>query len=386
MPKKQKQFDPVNTSPLTQKLADRIQKHGPISVADYMAMALGDPEHGYYAAQESIGVEGDFITAPEVSQMFGEMIGAWLTDIWLQMGKPDSVKLVELGPGRGTLMADVLRTISTWPEFKAAVTVHLVETSPKLRQMQFDALKAWRPTWYDRFAEVPVGVSFILANEFFDALPIHQLIKTDGQWQERMIDYSPERKEFCFVARPLEFSLSSMMPAAFMNAAEGSVFEVSPASLGVLAQMAERISTYTGASLIIDYGHMAPGLGDTLQAVSRHQYSNPLENPGIKDLTAHVDFATFRQVASSDVRVHGPVTQGDFLTSLGIGHRADKLCRAASGKQADDIRQGLKRLTAPEEMGGLFKVLGLTSKRQSLNIAGFNEAEINHETSDDTTE
>lgn len=386
MPKKQKQFDPVNTSPLTQRLADRIQKHGPISVAEYMALALGDPEHGYYTTQESIGVEGDFITSPEISQMFGEMIGAWLTDVWLQTGKPDSVKLIELGPGRGTLMADVLRTISTWPELKAAVSVHLVETSQRLRQIQFEVLKGWRPTWYDRFEEVPVGVSFIIANEFFDALPTHQLIKSGGQWQERMIDYNPERKEFVFVVKPLDFSLSSVMPSAFIHAPEGSVFEVSPASLGLLDLIAGRIAKYNGAGLIIDYGHTVPGLGDTLQAVSKHQYSNPLENPGVKDITVHVDFATLAQAASTVVRVHGPVMQGDFLTSLGIQQRAEKLCEEATSEQAEEIKRGLERLITHEQMGGIFKVLGLTPRHKALNVTGFNEAEINHEASDDAAE
>jgi NADH dehydrogenase [ubiquinone] 1 alpha subcomplex assembly factor 7 len=378
---KTKHFHPANDSPLARLVAERIAASGPITIAEYMSLALGHPEHGYYIAHESVGA--DFVTSPEVSQMFGEMVGAWLVDIWLQSGRPDSVKFIELGPGRGTLAADVLRTVSAWPELKAALSVHLVETSPRLRQSQFEALKAWHPTWYDRLEEVPVGPSLIVANEFFDALPVHQLEKTKKGWMERRIDWHAQRREFFFTVAPAGFDVGAVMPKAFVDAPEGSIFEISPVSLGMLGDICRRVADYGGAALIIDYGHVAPGLGDTLQAVSGHRFSNVLEDPGLKDITAHVDFGTFRAAAEPLARVHGPATQGDFLTALGIAERAHKLREKASARQRQDILAALHRLTAPSEMGGLFKVMGLTPKDKPLHVAGFGEAEVDREASDD---
>lgn len=371
---KTRRLHPANDSPLARLIAERIGQQGPITVAEYMGLALGHPEHGYYIARDPFGAEGDFTTAPEVSQMFGEMIGAWLVDIWLQSGRPDSVKFIELGPGRGTLAADILRTLSAWPEIGAALSVHLVETSPRLRQMQFEALKDWHPTWYDRLEDVPGGPCLVVANEFFDALPIHQLEKTKQGWMERRIDWHAQRREFFFTAAPAGFDIASIMPQAFLDAPEGSIFEVSPASLGVLSDICRRIAHYGGAGLIVDYGHQAPGLGDTLQAVSKHKFSNALEDPGVKDITAHVDFGTFRDMAHVTVRAHGPVTQGAFLEELGITHRAEKLGANATDAQRGDIASALHRLTAKAEMGGLFKVLGLTPKDKALDVTGFGEA------------
>jgi NADH dehydrogenase [ubiquinone] 1 alpha subcomplex assembly factor 7 len=307
------------------------------------------------------------------------MIGAWLVDVWLQSGKPENIKLIELGPGRGTLAADIMRTVSSWPDFKAAMTLHLVETSPRLRQMQFEALKAWHPTWYDRIEEVPVGPSLVVANEFFDALPVHQFEKTNDGWMERKIDWHEQRREFFFVTVPLAFGIEDLMPKAFLEAPVGSIFELSPVSLAVLDDICRRVSEFGGAGLIIDYGHTTPGLGDTLQAVSKHKFSNALENPGLKDITAHVDFGTFRTMAAQKLRVHGPVTQGEFLKGLGIEQRAEKLSESATDKQRQDIAAALHRLTSPGEMGGLFKVMGLTPAEKNLNVSGFGEAEVNNE-------
>jgi NADH dehydrogenase [ubiquinone] 1 alpha subcomplex assembly factor 7 len=380
---KTKHLEPANDNPLARLIAAHIAEEGAIPVAEYMRLALAHPEHGYYIAHESIGAKGDFITSPEISQMFGEMIGAWLVDIWLQSGQPDSVKFIELGPGRGTLAADILRTVSAWPELRSALSVHLVETSPRLRQVQFDTLKSWHPTWYNRLEEVPAGFCLIVANEFFDAMPIHQLEKTKKGWMERRVDWHARRREFFFTAVAPGFDLSALMPENFLDAPEGSVFEISPASLTVLDEIGRRISSYGGAGLIVDYGHAASGLGDTLQAVSSHVFSNVLENPGLKDLTAHVDFGTFRAVAEPVVQVHGPATQGDFLLSLGIAQRAAKLKEKATEAQGMDIAAALQRLTAPAEMGGLFKVIGLTPKDKTLHVAGFGESEIDLEASED---
>lgn len=371
MPTQEKKQQPqnLNNSPVAKDLAARILKNGPITVAEYMNAAVSH----YYAGKDPFGIGGDFTTAPEVSQMFGEMIGAWFVDIWLQMGQPDQVQLIELGPGRGTLMADIMRTISSWPDFKAAVSVHLVETSPQLRQAQANMLKACQPIWYDRLEEIPAGFSFIVTNEFFDALPIHQFKKVKGEWMERAVSYDELENSFHFTFIKPDFDLGSIMTPEFLNAHDGSIYEISPAGLAVLEEISMRIAENGGAALIVDYGHIVPGLGDTLQSLHQHRYSDVLENPGTKDLTAHVDFATFKTVAEQMVRVHGPVTQGEFLTTLGITGRAEALAANATEEQAKDIKLALYRLTAGAEMGRLFKVMGLTPQSSTIAPAGFND-------------
>jgi NADH dehydrogenase [ubiquinone] 1 alpha subcomplex assembly factor 7 len=292
------------------------------------------------------------------------------------------VKLVELGPGRGTLAADVMRTISAWPDFKSTVTLHLVENSPALREVQAVTLKGIRAGWYDSFSEVPEGVCLVIANEFFDALPVHQFEKAGAEWRERYVGYDAEKDVFFFTLQPLDMDISGVMPEAFLNAPAGSVFELSPDSLSVIEEISGRISRCGGAALVIDYGHAQSGLGDTLQAVSKHQYSDPLENPGGKDITAHVDFGTLKLVAEQTVSVAGPVTQGQFLIALGIEARAQKLAEKADGRQQQDIMAALCRLVAPKEMGRLFKVMALTPKAAHIIPAGFGEQSDN-EISDD---
>ena len=347
MPEKQKQPD---LSSFARRLADRIRAEGPITVEDFMAAAGGH----YYATQNAIGTEGDFTTAPEISQMFGEMIGAWLVDIWLHMGRPEQVNLVELGPGRGTLAADILRVAGTWPDFKSALSLHLVETSPRLRQTQAETLKNYSPVWYDRLEDVPAGPVFIVANEFFDALPVQQFVRVQEKWQERRIGFD-EGKGFVFVSD------------------EGDILEKSPASLSALAEMTRRIAADGGAALVIDYGHDKPGFGDTLQAVSKHRHAPALDNPGAQDITAHVDFSALRDAAQKSVRVHGPVTQGTFLKNMGIAERAQTLKAKANDQQRKDIDTALERLVSPSSMGRLFKVLGLTPLQGNMNPAGFDE-------------
>jgi NADH dehydrogenase [ubiquinone] 1 alpha subcomplex assembly factor 7 len=369
MPEKNNLSAKTKDLPVSRSLAAEIEKNGPMPVAAFMGAAAAH----YYATKDPFGTEGDFTTAPEISQMFGEMIGAWLVDVWMQMGQPEKVQLIELGPGRGTLMADIMRTVSSWPEFKAAVTIHMIETSPQLRQAQANVLKAYRPTWYDRLEEVPIGVSLIVANEFFDALPIHQFKKTKGAWQERAVGYDPLEDNFFFTTVPLSFDIATLMPPEFLEMPDGCIFEVSPASLGVMDVLCRRIADHSGAALIVDYGHTVPGLGDTLQSVSRHKYSDVLDNPGGKDITAHVDFSTLKTVAQEIVEVHGAVTQAAFLKSLGIEQRAEKLAVGATDEQKRDIATGLHRLTASAEMGHFFKVMGLTPKSLEIIPAGFND-------------
>lgn len=362
-------------SPFAKALASQLVEEGPITVADYMAIAASQ----YYANENPFGRDGDFITAPEISQLFGEVIGAWLIDAWMQMGKPEHIQLIELGPGKGTLMADVMRVISQWPQMKSAVSLHLVETSAALRAKQDAALKAYRPVWYDSLDEVPLGPSLIVANEFFDALPVHQFEKVAGEWMERRVKYSETKDVFEFTHLPPEFEVTAIMPEEFVNAKEGSIFEVSPVSLSILETLATRIAEYGGAALIIDYGHAQPGLGDTVQAMKQHSYTGILANPGGDDITAHVDFGTMALAASQIVDVHGIATQGDFLNELGIAQRAEILRQNANEKQQWDMALAIKRLTAPSEMGALFKVMALTQKGSGIVPAGF----VVHEEADD---
>ncbi|HYD19126.1 MAG TPA: SAM-dependent methyltransferase [Patescibacteria group bacterium] len=341
-------------------LIARVAAEGPITVAEFMSVAAAH----YYAARDPFGVDGDFTTAPEISQMYGEMIGAWIVDGWMQLGKPEFARLIEFGPGRGTLAADIMRTISAWPDCKAAFQLHLIETSPLLRQMQADVLMNYNPTWHDKLEEVPPGVSFIVANEFFDALPIHQYIKTPAGWHERCVGYDAENDTFKFTTRPFE-------GAGFPPAPTGSIYETSPVSLSFMDQIAGHIAEAGGAALIVDYGHAKPGFGDTLQTLRRHQFTGVLENPGGDDITAHVDFAALAARPGETLSIHGPVEQGEFLTSLGIVQRAEGLREKASEEQRAEIDQALKRLVSPSAMGRLFKVLGLTRKTDTIHPAGF---------------
>ncbi len=350
-------------------LIKRIGHAGPVSVADYMQACVSE----YYARAAVFGTAGDFITAPEISQMFGEMIAAWLTDLWLQAGKPDQVNLVELGPGRGTLMVDIMRTLANWPDFKNAIQIHLVETSPTLREKQAIALNTYTPHWHDSLRTVPQGMTFVVANEFLDALPIHQLQKVKGEWHERCVGFDGAKFFFTHRALPAGLKLSDFMPADFMAAPDNSIFEVSPASLGVVAEVAARLKQSCGAALFIDYGHDRSGLGDTLQAVEKHTYADVLEKPGQRDITAHVDFAACVTAAqdAGGVRVHGPCTQGAFLTRLGIATRANAL--RAGAEDVSLIEAALSRLIAPNHMGVLFKVLGLSAAASNLDPAGFSD-------------
>ena len=339
---------PKDTNPLHKKIAKLIRQHGPMSVAEYMGMAADS----YYKTQNPFGAAGDFTTAPEISQMFGELVGLWLTDVWMQAGKPTDVKLIELGPGRGILAADIMRTISPWPELKKAVSLHLVETSVRLREIQADILKDYHPQWYDRFTDVPAGFSLIVANEFFDALPVQQFVKTAQGLQERFVGYDEAQDAFFFSHPP------------------DNVFETSTISQTITRQIATRIAEHGGAALIADYGYVS-GSGETLQALSKHQYVNPLENPGEYDITAHVDFSALKRSAEAYVQVAGPVTQGEFLRTLGIAARAEVLCEKATDAQRQDIMSALQRLTAEKEMGRLFKVMALLDKSANIEPAGF---------------
>lgn len=364
----------ASTSSVKDDLIALIRANGPVPVAEYMGRAA----EAYYARQQPFGTAGDFITAPEISQMFGEMIAAWLVDLWLQMGRPEAVRLVELGPGMGTLSADIMRTCKAWPAFRDAVRLHLVETSERLRERQAEALKGIDVTWHDSTATLPDDLPcFIVANEFFDALPIHQFQKTGGAWRERLVGYDDAAQRFFFTAAAGEEEAGQAFPAA----PDGSIFEMSPVSIAIVDDLAQRVARTGGAALLIDYGHTKPGFGDTLQALVKHAYADPLEDPGGRDITAHVDFGTLRTVAAQHAAVWGAVTQGAFLNAMGIALRAQKLAEHAMEEQRKGIMAALNRLTAPEQMGRLFKVMAMTAKEAIIEPAGFGA--VDHEVSDD---
>jgi NADH dehydrogenase [ubiquinone] 1 alpha subcomplex assembly factor 7 len=353
---------PGEPSPLLAKLARRIARHGPLSVADYMAAALTDPDHGYYMGRDPLGARGDFVTAPEVSQMFGELIGLWCAEAWRGQGAPARAALVELGPGRGTLLADALRAARRVPAFAAALEVHLVEVSPALRARQEDALADAKPIWHESLAGVPQRPLLLVANEFFDALPVRQLVKRADGWGERRVALAGERA-LAFADSPADPALEALVPEALRAAAPGALFEVAPAGQEIAREIARRLRRHGGAALVIDYGHAASALGETLQAVRRHARHDVLRDPGAADLTCHVDFAALAAAARDEgAAAHGPVAQGAFLERLGIAARAARLMEGATPRQREAVRAARRRLTAPDQMGALFKVLALTPK------------------------
>ncbi len=342
-------------SALAEELRERIRRDGPISVATYMELCLHHPTHGYYRRGRPIGAAGDFVTAPEVSQMFGELIGLWCAAVWQSMGQPKRVRLVELGPGRGTLLVDALRAARTVPAFRDAIDLHLVESNQSLRAEQAALLADAQPTWHERFETVPPGPVLVIANEFFDALPIRQFERVGNAWQERVVTLVPS-------SQALRFAASDSVPVedGLGCAPSGAIVERAPAREALAGAIAARIVADCGAALIVDYGHEQPGFGDTLQAVKRHRRHDALDEPGYADLTAHVDFSSLAAAARhAGAGVFGPVSQGDILRALGIDARAAQLRQGASADQAADIDAALRRLTGVHGMGTLFKALAL---------------------------
>lgn len=342
-------------------LKSEIIAQGPITVACYMEQALGHPEHGYYMKQDPFGKDGDFITSPEISQMFGEMVGLWACVVWQAMGSLSPLNVVELGPGRGTLMADALRATQMVEEFEDAARVWLVETSPALREAQKKALVPTMvmPAWRDRFEDVGEGPLIVWANEFFDALPIRQYVRADDAWRERLVGLNDEGDGLAYVnsADPID---TQVIPEDLRGAPPGSIFEDHGPSRAVMAAIAKRVVEQGGAALFFDYGHNDHAVGETLQAVKSHNYADVLKNPGDQDITAHVDFAQLEQAArDAGAEVLGPVPQGAFLDRLGMRHRADALMLNATPEQIEEIDAAHQRLTAADQMGLLFKVMAI---------------------------
>ncbi len=360
-------------TPLDAEIRRRIALTGPIPVADFMALCLYDPHYGYYNQREPFGAAGDFVTAPEISQMFGELIGLWAATVWQSMGAPDPVQLIELGPGRGTMMSDALRALRAAPEFRKAVRVHLIETSPVLQACQRETLSAVEGVplrWHGTLGEVPDGPAIILANEFFDALPFRQAERCSDGWHERAVTINAGGELALTIAAEPLADLEVNLPPAVRRAAIGQIFEWR--SDLVAADVARRI-VRDGAALVIDYGHIKSSAGDTFQAVRSHRYASPLALPGLTDLTAHVDFeALGRTAAGVGARVHGPVDQGVLLKRLGIAERAAALQSVAPEDKRAGIATALQRLTATgsAHMGSLFKAIGLSAP-QLQTLPGF---------------
>ncbi len=351
----------MSTGGLAARLARHIRAHGPMTVAAYMAIALHDPDSGYYARRQPLGASGDFITAPEISQIFGELIGLWCADLWQRMGRPDPVVVAELGPGRGVLMADFLRAASGVAGFRQALRLNLVEASPVLRAEQQRQLAGIHAVWRDDIGGLPDGPLLLVANEFLDALPIRQLVRGRTDWAERLVAVDAEGR-LCFAEGPESPLLSLVVPAERRDVAPGTIFELCSAAATLAADLARRLCEGNGAALFIDYGYAAPPGKSTLAAIGGHRAAAILDAPGTADLSAHVDFAAIAVAArAGGAAVYGPMPQGEFLKALGAERRLEMLLRRAAPDQRGILESGLKRLIDPAEMGTLFKVLAIAS-------------------------
>ncbi|MDM9621743.1 class I SAM-dependent methyltransferase [Rhizobium sp. S96] len=352
------------TTALGEKIKAIIQANGPISVTDYFSLCLADPDYGYYRTREPFGRSGDFVTAPEVSQLFGEMIGVFIVHAWQRHGAPTGVRLVEIGPGRGTMMADMLRVIARLaPPLFENMTIHLVETSERLSDVQQETLAAYAGhiQWHQDFDDVPPGFTLIAANELFDAIPFRQFVKTPTGFRERMVGIDAD-DELSFGAGVAGID-PALLPEQASSMPVGTMFEIAPARQSVMLAISERLKRLGGTALALDYGHLVTGFGDTLQAVRMHEFDPPLAHPGEADLTSHVDFQALAETAvSAGLHVNGMLRQGDFLVGLGILERAAALGRDREPRTQQIIQTAVDRLVGEGEgkMGELFKVMAVS--------------------------
>jgi SAM-dependent MidA family methyltransferase len=355
-------------APPSAGLAERIAREGPLTVAEYMEACLTDPAGGYYTTRQPLGAGGDFITAPEISQIFGELIGIWVLATWQALGGSEEVTVVELGPGRGTLMRDALRSWRSFPDFRRRVRLALVERSETLKALQADTLAVELQqtpsvpvSWHQNLETVPDGPLIVVANEFLDALPIRQFIRRGSAWHERLVT--------CTETGALAFT-ESEHPAEgiprldrFNNARDGAIAEIRPGAAELVASLAARAESAPLSALFIDYGPENFGPGDTLQAVSAHGFADPLANPGEADLTSHVDFGALGDRAAREgLSAYGPMPQGEFLLKLGLAQRQEKLLKSATPDQRPMLASGANRLIDPQQMGVLFKAFALTGR------------------------
>ncbi|MBB4185354.1 class I SAM-dependent methyltransferase [Sinorhizobium terangae] len=358
------------TNPLADKIKALIKTNGPISVTDYFSLCLADPQHGYYRVREPFGRAGDFTTAPEISQLFGEMIGIFLVHAWQEHGRPEPAIIAEIGPGRGTMMSDTLRVIARLaPDLYRSASVHLVETSERLQKVQAETLAGHegKVHWHASFETLPAGFLLLAANELFDAIPIRQFVRTAQGFRERMVGLDADG-ELIFAAGVAGID-PSLLPSPAQSVAEGTIFEIAPARDAVMAAFCERLRAGGGTAIIIDYGHLATGYGDTLQAVREHRYDPPLASPGRADLTSHVDFEQLaRRAKAEGLQVNGLAHQGDFLVGLGLLERAAALGRGKDTPTQEGIRAAVERLagSGAGKMGELFKVLAVSSPEVTL--------------------
>jgi len=348
-------------SPLEKEIRRLIAVGGPMPVARYMSLCLTHPQYGYYVTRDPFGAGGDFTTAPEVSQIFGELIGLWALSVWRMLGEPEVIKLVELGPGRGTMMRDALRAAKVLPKFRQALSVHMVEISPTLEQVQRSTLADTEVplSWHRHLLDVPEGPCIILGNEYLDALPVHQVVKQNDGWHERVIGLNANGDFALGLAPDPLPQFDRFLPKKIKEAPVGSIFEWRN---DIDAFDIARRVRENGAALFIDYGHVESDIGETLQSVNEHAFADPLSAPGLADITAHVDFFIFGQAAESiGAAVQGPVTQAKFLRELGIDARAEALRRNATAEQAAAITSAVARLTESGRtgMGDLFKVIAI---------------------------
>ena len=348
------------SNPLAKIIRDEMAATGPMTIARYMDFALQHPAHGYYRVHDPIGADGDFVTSPEISQMFGELIGLWCLDVWTKMGSPKEIVLLELGPGRGTLMLDMLRATAKVEAFHKALRIHLLESNEVLRAKQREKLAGHTLTYLENLADLPALPVLCVANEFFDALPIRQFVKGEADWRERLVMWDENR--FSFVLSKPDRAFRMFVPEELRDAASGTEYELSPLSLVLMKQLAAHIAQHGGGGLVVDYGYLHPPEHGTFQGMSRRHGNDVLTSPGKIDLTAYVDFGALKRVASREgLFVAGPLWQSEFLKALGIDFRAAQLKHTATPEQAASIDVDLHRLTADDQMGSLFKVMGLLS-------------------------
>jgi NADH dehydrogenase [ubiquinone] 1 alpha subcomplex assembly factor 7 len=351
-------------TPLASILRARIRETGPLPLAEFMQACLHDPEHGYYRKRQPLGALGDFTTAPEISQMFGEIIGAWAAVVGdvLRGAAPDEpLRLIELGPGRGTLIVDVLRVVATQLRLSQSLTLHLVEQNETLRTLQKSALDGTGhpPSFHDRLEDVPSGPTILIANEFLDCLPINQLVRQDGAWRMRCVGLD-QHGAFEFQRGDDAQPELNQMPDGDTD--EGAILEYCPGLASTIASLASRLRAAPGLALIIDYGTSETCYGDTLQAIRTHGHADPLSRPGDTDVTAHVNFAELGALARlNGLNVYGPLPQARFLTELGLVQRLAQRMQGADAATRNQLEIEAARLAAPGAMGNVFKVMVLAS-------------------------
>jgi len=355
---------------LKSRIVELIEATGPIPVNEYMALCLFDPRDGYYTTREPFGAAGDFITAPEISQMFGELVAVWLYEAWAASGRPMPVTVAEIGPGRGTLMKDMLRTLSRLdPAFADGADFAMIETSPRLVEVQKQALAGAVASmdWHETIETLPQQPLFIIGNELFDAVPVRQFVRAGAGWRERVVGLDDE-DDLGFFAGAGSID-PTLLPDDAADAPQGAIVEVAPARAALMAAIAGRIAGHGGAGLFLDYGHLQPGVGDTLQALRGHNHEDVLASPGEADLTTHVDFAALAAI----VRAHGLdarlSTQGDFLLGMGILERAGRLGADADQATREKIASDVERLAGPQAMGDLFKVLAVLPRAVAARLS-----------------